>query len=95
MDVSSQARTHISQHVFIRPEHIHTYTSTQVAGLTPGEMPAYPSVSTRVEPFPGELTQFEQPAFSVRVEESVCEVVAIVLWDLERLVLDALIQVLE
>lgn len=41
-----------------------------------------------------QLTQFEQPALSVRVEESVREVVAVVLGDLERLVLDALIQVL-
>lgn len=41
------------------------------------------------------LTQFEQPALSVRVEERVCEVVAVVLWDFKRLVLDALVQVLE
>lgn len=48
-----------------------------------------------MEPFAQELTQFEQPALSVRVEESVREVVAVVLGDLERLVLDALVQVLE
>lgn len=58
-------------------------------------MSGFPSVPTRVEPLPGELTQFEQPALSVRVEESMCEVVAVVLWDLERLVFDALVQVLE
>lgn len=52
-------------------------------------------ISTLVEPFAQELTQFEQPALSVRVEESVREVVAVVLGDLERLVLDALVQVLE
>lgn len=41
------------------------------------------------------LTQFEQPALAVRVEERVCEVVAVVLWDFKRLVLDALVQVLK
>lgn len=92
MDASGRARAHIYQHVFIHPERIHTYTTrAQVTGLTPGEMSAVP---TRVEPFPGELTQFEQPALPVRVEECVREVVAVVLWDLERLVLDALVQVL-
>lgn len=76
-------------------------TGTQVTGLTPGETPAFKSrarfsrISTLVEPFAQELTQFEQPALSVRVEESVSEVVAVVLGDLERLVLDALVQVLE
>ena len=40
------------------------------------------------------LTQFEQPALSVRVKESVCEVVAVVLWDFERLVLYAIVQIL-
>lgn len=41
------------------------------------------------------LTQFQQPALSVRVEESVCEVIAVVFWYFERLVLDALIQILK
>lgn len=42
----------------------------------------------------GPLTQLQQPALPVRVEERVREVVAVVLGDLERLVLDALVQVL-
>lgn len=50
---------------------------------------------THFNTFAQELTQFEQPALSVRVEESVREVIAVVLGDLERLVLDALVQVLE
>lgn len=40
------------------------------------------------------LTQFEEPAFSVRVEESVRQVIPIILWDLEGLILDAVIQIL-
>lgn len=91
MDASGRARPHIYQHVFIHPERIHTFARAQVTGLTPGGMSAVP---TRMEPFPGELTQFEQPALPVRVEESGREVVAVVLRDLERLVLDAVVQVL-
>ncbi len=37
------------------------------------------------------LTQFEQPALSVWVEESVCQVIAVILRDFEGLVLDALV----
>ena len=40
------------------------------------------------------LTQLQQPALSVWVEEGVCEVVPVVFWDFERFVLDAVIQVL-
>lgn len=40
------------------------------------------------------LTQLQEPALAVRVEERVRQVVAVVLGDLERLVLDALVQVL-
>lgn len=43
---------------------------------------------------PARLTQFQQPAFSVWVEEGVCQVIAIVFWDLKRLILDTFIQVL-
>lgn len=52
-------------------------------------------LSQRVKAFPGSLTQFQQPALPVWVEERVCEVVAVVLGDLERLVLDALVQILQ
>lgn len=41
------------------------------------------------------LTQFEQPALPVRVEECVREVIAVILWDFKRFVLDALVQVLK
>lgn len=37
------------------------------------------------------LTQFEQPALSVRVEESVRQVIAVILRDFEGLILDAVI----
>ena len=40
------------------------------------------------------LTQLQQPALSVWVEEGVCEVVPVVFWDFERFVFDAVIQVL-
>lgn len=40
-------------------------------------------------------TELEQPAFSVRVEERVRQIVAVVLGDFERLVLDAVVQVLQ
>lgn len=39
-------------------------------------------------------TEFQQPSFSVGVEEGVCEVVPIVLRDLKGFVLDAVVQVL-
>ena len=44
---------------------------------------------------PDLLTYFEEPAFSVRVEEGVSEVIPIVLRDLEGLVANALVQFLE
>lgn len=44
---------------------------------------------------PGARTQLQQPAFSVRVEERVRQIVAIILWDFERLVFDAVVQVLQ
>ena len=40
------------------------------------------------------LTYFQEPALSVRVEEGVCEVVPIVLWDFKRLIPYAVIQFL-
>lgn len=40
------------------------------------------------------LTEFQQPAFSVWIEESVSEVIAIIFWDLKGLVFNALIEVL-
>lgn len=43
---------------------------------------------------PAALTQFEEPALAVRVEEGVREVIAVVLRDLEGLIPDAVIQVL-
>lgn len=42
----------------------------------------------------GPLTQFEEPALAVGVKESVCQVVPIILWDLEGLVTDAVVEVL-
>jgi hypothetical protein len=45
-------------------------------------------------PPPGSLTQLQQPAFSVWVEERVCQVISVVFWDLKRLILDTFIQVL-
>lgn len=39
-------------------------------------------------------TEFQEPPFSVRVEEGVRQVVAVVLGDLKGLVLDAVVQVL-
>lgn len=39
-------------------------------------------------------TEFQQPSFSVWVEEGVCEVVPIILWDLKGFILDAVVQVL-
>lgn len=41
------------------------------------------------------LTQFEQPAFSVRVKEGVSQIIAVIFRDFEGLILDALIQVLQ
>jgi len=41
------------------------------------------------------FTKFEQPAFSVRVEKGVSQIVPIILWDFERLVAYALIQFLK
>lgn len=57
---------------------------------------APPPPSPAVAPHPPvvHLTQFEEPALSVGVEEGVREVVAVVLGDLEGLILDALVQVL-
>lgn len=40
-------------------------------------------------------TEFQQPPFPVGVEEGVCEVVPIILWDLKGLILDAVVQVLQ
>lgn len=40
-------------------------------------------------------TELQQPAFSVRIEERVRQVVAVVLGDFERLVFDAVVQVLQ
>lgn len=40
-------------------------------------------------------TEFEQPPLPVRVEEGVREVVSVVLRDLERFVLDAVVQILK
>lgn len=42
----------------------------------------------------GALTQLEEPALAVGVKESVCQVIPIILGDLEGLVTDAVIQVL-
>lgn len=63
--------------------------------LSPVRFDAVRALSERVAAFPGSLTQFQQPALPVRVEECVREVVAVVLGDLERLVLDALVQILQ
>lgn len=41
------------------------------------------------------LTQFEKPTLSVRVEEGVCQIVAVVLGDLEGLVFNTFIQILD
>lgn len=40
------------------------------------------------------FTKFKEPAFSVRVEEGVCQIIPIILRYFERLVADALIQFL-
>ena len=40
------------------------------------------------------LTEFKEPAFSVRVEEGVSQIIPIILWDFERLVANALVQFL-
>lgn len=40
------------------------------------------------------FTKFEEPSFSVRVEEGVSQIIPVVLWDLERLVANALEQFL-
>lgn len=45
-------------------------------------------------PRPARLTQLQEPAFAVRVEECVGQVIAVVFGDLERLILDAFVQVL-
>lgn len=37
------------------------------------------------------LTKFEKPSFSVRVEEGVCQVIAVILWNLEGLIFNAFI----
>lgn len=43
---------------------------------------------------PAPLTQLQEPALAVRVEERVCQVIAVVLRDLERLILNAFVQIL-
>lgn len=40
-------------------------------------------------------TEFQQPAFPVGVEEGVRQIIAIVLWDFERLAVDARVEVLK
>lgn len=42
----------------------------------------------------GRFTEFEEPAFSVGVEEGVSQIIPIILWDFERLVANALVQFL-
>lgn len=94
MDASGRARAHTSINMcsFTLSAFTHTPPGGRFTGLAPRGDVSRPQRA--LEPFPGELTQFEQPALPVRVEERVREVVAVVLWDLERLVLDALVQVL-
>lgn len=41
------------------------------------------------------LTELEQPALSVWIEESVCEVIPIIFGDFKGLVFDALIEILD
>lgn len=41
-----------------------------------------------------ELTFFEQPTLSVGIEEGVCEIVAVILWDFEWFVMNTLVQFL-
>lgn len=41
------------------------------------------------------VTQLQQPAFPVRVEEGVCQVVPIILRDFKGLAVDALVEFLE
>ena len=41
------------------------------------------------------LTKFKKPALSVRVEEGVCQVVAVILWDLEGLIFNTFIEILK
>lgn len=40
------------------------------------------------------FTQFEQPALSVRVEEGVCQIIPIILWDFEGFGTYAVVQIL-
>lgn len=40
-------------------------------------------------------TKLQQPAFSVRIEECVRQIVPIILWDFEGLVFDAVVKVLQ
>lgn len=40
-------------------------------------------------------TEFKKPSLPVGVEEGVCEVIPIILWDLEGFVLDAVVQILQ
>lgn len=55
-----------------------------------------PLVTPATPPLPGvQLTELEQPALPVRVEEGVCQVVPIILGNFKGLVFNALIQVLE
>lgn len=42
-----------------------------------------------------DFTEFEEPAFSVRVEESMSQIISIILWNFERLIANTLIQFLE
>lgn len=41
------------------------------------------------------LTKFKKPALSVRVEEGVRQVIPVVLWDLEGLIFNAVVEILE
>ncbi len=40
------------------------------------------------------VTKFEEPAFSVRVEEGVSQIIPIILWDFERLIANAVVEFL-
>lgn len=40
------------------------------------------------------FTKFKEPAFSVRVEEGVCQIIPVIFWDFERLIANALVQFL-
>lgn len=102
MVVSSRAATfiiHKSERTCLQTSHVHSRTCTANAPVADllGRGCIFTvrvTTSNRFE-FPGSLTQFQQPALPVRVEERVREVVAVVLGDLKRLVLDAIVQILQ